>query len=67
MATSAWEPSAACDIAAERLIGRFDLIPTETIERCVRSIWVCALYNGARVDDHLLETLAHVEPTAPRA
>ncbi|MEV0406262.1 hypothetical protein [Actinoallomurus sp. NPDC050550] len=30
MATSPWEPSGVCDIATERPIGRFDLIPPET-------------------------------------
>jgi hypothetical protein len=58
MATSTWEPSVVCDITTERLIDRFDFMPAETIERCVRSLWVCALHTGARIDAQLLETLA---------
>lgn len=58
MAISVWEPSIVCDIAARRLIERFDRVPAETIERCVRNVWVCALHTGARADARLLETLA---------
>ncbi|GAA4606995.1 hypothetical protein GCM10023195_26050 [Actinoallomurus liliacearum] len=58
MAISVWEPSVICDIATRRLIERFDLIPAEIIERCVRDVWVCALHTGARADARLLETLA---------
>ncbi|MCO5998684.1 hypothetical protein [Actinoallomurus rhizosphaericola] len=58
MAISVWEPSIVCDIATRRLIERFDRIPAEKIERCVRNVWVCALHTGARADARLLETLA---------
>lgn len=58
MPANLWEPSALCDTVTRRLLSRFDALPLETVERCVRSAWVCALHVGARVDLVLLETLA---------
>lgn len=53
-----WEPSALCDTVTRRLTQQFVDVPTETIERCVRSAWVCGLHVGAEVDVVLVESLA---------
>lgn len=58
MPAPAWEPSAVCDTVTRRLTRQFVDVPAGTIERCVRSAWVCALHVGADVDVVLVESLA---------